>query len=200
MPELPDQASIADSEVKRFDQLYAHSDDPWDYLISPSERAKYEHTLAAIAPRHFDCALEVGCSIGVFTAMLARRCDRVVAIDFSRRALELARPGLPANTNVELLHRSFPEEVPEGAFDLIICSEVLYYLHTQSLARAVTWLQDQLTAGACLVAVSWRGVGHDEPLRGDEVHDLLAQELKPWHVLDDRRPTYRLDRFDGHGG
>jgi hypothetical protein len=38
-----------------------------------------------------------------------------------------------------------------------------------------------------------------EPLRGDWAHDRLLTELQGWHVLDGRRPGYRLDRFDGHG-
>jgi alkylation response protein AidB-like acyl-CoA dehydrogenase len=57
------------------------------------------------------------------------------------------------------------------------------------------WLREQLEAGATLLAVSWRGHG-DEPMRGDDVHDLLTQELGAWHTLDARRPGYRLDRFD----
>jgi SAM-dependent methyltransferase len=141
--------------------------------------------------------LEVGCSIGVFTAQLAPRCAELVAIDFSARALELARERLAGVPRVELVQASFPEQVPPGEWDVVICSEVLYYLDAQTFARAVDWLQAQLQRGASVLAVSWRGEGGEEPMRGDEAHDLLVDRLARWHALDGRREGYRMDRFDG---
>ena len=142
-------------------------------------------------------ALEVGCSIGVFTEQLAERCERVLAIDFSERAVELAGQRLDGRANVEVRLASFPEQVPTGPWQLILCSELLYYLQAPALDRAIEWLTEQLQGGACVLVVSWRGRGVDEPFLGDEVHDRLAGELARWHVLDARREGYRLDRFDG---
>ena len=141
--------------------------------------------------------LEVGCSIGVFTGLLASRYEHVVAIDFSLGALQLARRHLRGARNVDLLRASFPEETPPGSWDLIVCSEILYYLHEPALDEAVSWLKTQLVYSASVLAVSWRGVGREEPLLGDEVHDRLAVQLAGWHALDARRDGYRLDRFDG---
>ena len=90
----------------------------------------------------------------------------------------------------------FPDEAPAGHFDLIVCSEVLYYLSPAELWRAVRWLRTHLQSGASLLAVSWRGHG-DEPMRGEDVHDLLVQEFEAWHALDARQPRFRIDRFDG---
>jgi SAM-dependent methyltransferase len=184
----------------RFEHLYAASADPWDYASSAYERAKYTDTLAALPSRRLGRVLEVGCSIGVFTKLLAARCEQLVAIDFSARALELARERVGALTNVEIVHASFPEQIPAGSWDLVVCSEVLYYLDEQTLRAAVRWLEAQLHGGASVLAVSWRGIGSDEPLRGDDAHELLIGELARWHTLDARRPGYRLDRFDGEPG
>jgi predicted TPR repeat methyltransferase len=181
----------------RFEDLYARSADPWRYETSGYEREKYASTLAAVPDGHIENALEVGCSIGIFTEQLAERCERVVAMDFSARALQLAARRVGALANVELCHGSFPDQAPEGLWELILCSEVLYYLPGPALDRAVGWLTGQLQGGACVLAVSWRGQGTDEPFLGDEVHDRLALELAGWHSLDDRREDYRLDRFDG---
>ncbi len=171
--------------------------DPWNYLTSEYERKKYADTLAALPSRPIGRTLEVGCSIGVFTAELAPRCERLVAIDFAARALSLARERVGHLANTQLLQASFPEQVPPGPWDVIVCSEVLYYLDEQTLREAIRWLRTQLQEGSSLVAVSWRGRGAREPLRGDEAHDLLIAELSAWHVLDGRREGYRLDRFDG---
>ncbi|HEX3512213.1 MAG TPA: SAM-dependent methyltransferase [Solirubrobacteraceae bacterium] len=185
------------AEIERFEALYRESPDPWGYSTSSYERDKYAATLAALPERSCGLCLEVGCSIGVFTAQLAARCGHLVAIDFSPSALELARERLQGARNVDLLRAVFPSDVPAGSWDLILCSEVLYYLHEPALAEALSWLSAQVSEGASVLAVSWRGPGRDEPHTGDEVHDRLARELSAWHTLDARRDRYRLDRFDG---
>jgi SAM-dependent methyltransferase len=185
--------------AERFEQLFAASPDPWGYRSSDYERDKYAATLAALEARRFACALEVGCANGVFTAQLAARCARVVAIDYAPRALALAAGQLRGHDNVELLHASFPEQVPDRTWDLVVCSEVLYYLDRPALELALRRLRLALSEGACVLAVSWRGPGETEPLSGDWVHDLLACELARWHALDGRESGYRLDRFDPDG-
>ncbi len=183
--------------VERFELLYRESGDPWGYRTSGYERKKYDATLAALLQRRYALCLEVGCSIGVFTGRLAARCEHVVAMDFSLGALRLASRQLSGVRNVELLRAGFPEEVPPGSWDLIVCSEVLYYLQEPELDDAIGWLRAQLRQGASVLAVSWRGPGRTEPLTGDAVHDRLGAELTEWHALDGRREHYRLDRFDG---
>jgi SAM-dependent methyltransferase len=183
--------------AERFERLYASNPDPWNYRTSDYEREKYADTLAALPSRPLGSVLEVGCSIGVFTRQLAARCERVLGIDFSPRALALARARVGGLMNVQLRQASFPEQAPEGQWDAVVCSEVLYYLDQEGLRQATRWLSEQLQRETCVVAVSWRGVGADEPLRGDDVHDLLADSLASWHTFDARRAGYRLDRFDG---
>jgi SAM-dependent methyltransferase len=182
---------------ERFERHYEASADPWGYRTSEYERAKYEATIAALPERVLGRVLEVGCSIGVFTRLLAERCEQLVAVDFSARAIELAREQLHDLTNVELEQASFPEQARPGEWDVVVCSEVLYYLDAPTFAEAVKWLRARLEHGACVLAVSWRGEGVEEPLSGDEAHDALVRELGRWHVLDRRRDGYRLDRFDG---
>lgn len=181
----------------RFEQIYEESEDPWGYETSSYERDKYAATIAALPPRPLARALELGCSIGVFTERLAARCAAVVAVDFSARALEHAGRRLAELPHVELALVSFPEQIPAGEWDLIVCSEVLYYLDHEALARATAWFEAQLQKGASLVAVSWRGERREEPMSGDEAHALLLARLARWHALDARTDSYRLDRFDG---
>jgi SAM-dependent methyltransferase len=186
--------------AERFERIYEASPDPWGYTTSEYEREKYAATLAALPAGRIERTLEVGCSIGVFTAQLAVRCERVLGVDFSARAIGLARDRLAGIANVELLQAGFPEQAPAGPWDVVVCSEVLYYLDAAALRRAIGWLSAQLRDGASVVAVSWRGEGREEPHGGDEVHDLLARRLARWHAHDGRRAGYRLDRFDGDGG
>jgi Nodulation protein S (NodS) len=64
-----------------FEELYAESNDPWNFETSVYERNKYGRTLQVLGERRFERALEAGASIGVFTEMLAGRCDELLAVD-----------------------------------------------------------------------------------------------------------------------
>jgi len=187
------------ASAESFERLYAASPDPWRYDSSEYERGKYAATLAALDGRAYRRALEVGCSIGAFTELLADHCAALTALDFSARAVGLARARLSAHTHVSLLEASFPEQAPAGEWDLVVCSEVLYYLDPSALEAATGWLRERLRAGATVLTVDWRGPTTTEPHDGDEVHDLLRAQLADWHALEGRQPGYRLDRFDGDG-
>ncbi len=115
-----------------FDGLYANDPDPWRFATSDYEREKYAATLAALPARPFATALEVGCSIGVLTKQLATRCDSLLALDVAEAALDQARARCP---DVRFERRAIPDEWPPGAFDLIVFSEVLYYLDAAGIRR-----------------------------------------------------------------
>lgn len=185
--------------AESFERLYAASPDPWGYDSSEYEREKYAATLAALDGRRYTRALEVGCSIGAFTELLAECCAALTALDFSSRAVALACARLRERAHVSILEGSFPEQTPAGEWDLVVCSEVLYYLDRPALDQAIAWLRARLREGSTVLAVDWRGPTTREPHDGDEVHDLLHERLTAWHVLESRQPGYRLDRFDGDG-
>jgi SAM-dependent methyltransferase len=183
-----------------FDRIFEEDSDPWKLESSRYERRKHSATLAAAGSHRHPRALELGCATGVFTARLARRSARVVAIDFSARAVASARRRLAYAHNVEIRLGCFPEDAPPGPWSLVVCSEVLYYLDESGLGRAIAWFADQLAGGATVVTVHWRGPATTEPLRGDDVHDRLCLDLARWHACDERRVRYRLDVFEGAAG
>jgi SAM-dependent methyltransferase len=190
---------VSRATAESFERLYAESSDPWGYDSSEYERGKYAATLGALDGRVYGRGLEVGCSIGAFTELLADRCGSLTALDFSPRAVALARERLAQHAHVRIIEASFPEQAPVGRWDLVVCSEVLYYLDRETLERAAEWLQERLLEGATVLAVDWRGPTTTEPHDGDQVHDLLRQSLARWHALEGRQSGYRLDRFDGDG-
>jgi SAM-dependent methyltransferase len=190
---------VSRATAESFERLYAESSDPWGYDSSEYERGKYAATLGALDGRVYGRGLEVGCSIGAFTELLADRCGSLTALDFSPRAVLLARTRLREHTHVSVLEASFPEQAPAGRWDLVVCSEVLYYLDRPALEAATAWLLGRLREGATVLTVDWRGPTTIEPHDGDEVHELLREQLMDWHALEGRQPGYRLDRFDGDG-
>ncbi|MGH2936844.1 MAG: SAM-dependent methyltransferase [Solirubrobacterales bacterium] len=180
--------------VEHFERLARESQDPWSYATSDYEQRKYRDTLEYL-PDRTGRTLELGCSIGVFTAMLAPRCERLVAVDFSPTALERARERLRGAGEVEFLCRRLPEEMPTGPFDTIVCAELLYYWSADLVRDGLRRLEAVLAPGGTLLAVHWR---HPDPRRelvGDDVHEILDVESSL--ALDASRTTsdYLLDRW-----
>lgn len=176
-----------------FQRLYAADADPWDFATSPYEQRKYEATLAAVGRGHGN-ALEIGCSIGVFTRRLAVRCRHLLAVDIAETALTAARQRNRWQHNVEFRQMELPDELPPGRFDLIVLSEVGYYWTLPDLDRFLDWLRTGLTPGGRFVLVHWTG-RTNYPLTGDQVHDHVVAaagvHLRP--TLGTVDPNYRLD-------
>jgi SAM-dependent methyltransferase len=178
-----------------FEKLYEQSPDPWDFETSPYERKKYERTLGVLQGRRYGCALEVGCSIGVFTAMLAPFCQELRAVDVSERAIAAARERLADFPQVRVERCRLPEETPEGPFDLIVASEVLYYWPKEVMLAALRRFEEILAPGGVLLAVHWRKETKTYPLQGDEVHELLLEHTRLLSTTTVLEPDYRLDLF-----
>jgi SAM-dependent methyltransferase len=184
--------------VEHFERLARESADPWDYATSEYEQRKYRVTLDHL-PARTGRTLELGCSVGVFTAMLAPRCESLVAVDFSPTALARARARVGESAGVEFLRRRLPEDMPEGPFDTIVCAEVLYYWSAELVADGLRRMEAALAPGGTLLAVHWR---HPDPRRkliGDDVHAILDDSTSL--VLDASHTTadYLLDRWRANG-
>jgi predicted TPR repeat methyltransferase len=179
-----------------FEGLYAESGDPWDFETSEYEQHKYARTLSVLGEHTFRRALEAGASIGVFTEMLADRCDELLAVDVSERAVEAARRRLSGRGHVRVERRTLPEEMPEGPFNLIVASEVLYYFPREEMLAVLHGFERELARGGSLLAVHWRRETKTYPMQGDEVHELLAQNTRLQNKETIIEPDYRLDLFE----
>jgi predicted TPR repeat methyltransferase len=179
-----------------FEGLYAESGDPWDFETSEYEQHKYARTLSVLGERTFRRALEAGASIGVFTEMLADRCEELLAVDVSERAVAAARRRLSELGHVRVERRTLPEEMPEGPFDLIVASEVLYYFPREEMLAVLRGFERELARGGSLLAVHWRRETKTYPMQGDEVHELLAQTTRLQNKETIIEPDYRLDLFE----
>jgi SAM-dependent methyltransferase len=178
-----------------FEARYRAEPDPWGYLASEYEQRKYAATLAACGPGPFACGLELGGSIGVFSEMLAPRCERLVTVDVSPTAVARARSRLARHPAAEPIVGAIPAAVPRLAFDLVVASEILYYLSDEELVGTLSLLQCGMVAGALLVAVHWRPRGPERPRDAEQAHAALARA--PWLTRVDRGGTdeYLLEVF-----
>lgn len=157
-----------------FERLYARSDDPWRISDGWYEQRKRALTLAVLPRPRFEVAFEPGCSNGELTAALATRCDRLVAWDVVDDAVSRTRQRTATLPGVEVGAGALPDDWPDEQADLIVLSEVGYYLGEPELIRAVEQAIERLTAHGILLAVHWRHDAPDYPLTGDRVHELVA--------------------------
>jgi SAM-dependent methyltransferase len=180
--------------VEHFERLARASSDPWEYATSPYEQAKYRRTLAHL-PERIESALELGCSVGVFTAMLAPRCDRLLAVDFSPTALAHASKRVGDCADVELRQAVLPEETPRGPFSAIVCSEILYYWGPELVRKGLRRIEAALAPGGTLVTVHWRRSDPRRELDGDAVHAILRAETRLLHRGRESSEEFLLDSW-----
>ena len=179
-----------------FDALYQSNADPWRFETSEYEAAKYRATLAALPRSRYGSGIEMGCSIGVLTRLLARLCDRLVGLDIAASAIDTAKQRCADLPHVEFEVAKFPHVELDRKFDLILLSEVLYYFGDEDVAAVADTVRNIATAEADIVCVHWLGPTPDYPKTGDQAVVAFEDALGPCDIIcRDRQPEYRLDIF-----
>jgi len=174
-----------------FAGVYGASPDPWGFTDRWYEERKRAITLAALPERRYGTAFEPGCSIGVLTEGLATRCAALLATDVSTVALAAAAARLARAPHVRFARAALPQDWPDGAFDLVVLSELLYYLGDDDLHAVAALAVRAVAPGGTLLSVHWRHPVADYPQSGDAaqqaVVDAAADQLvrAVHHVEDD---------------
>jgi SAM-dependent methyltransferase len=161
-----------------FDRMYADAHDPWQLATRWYEQRKYAITMALLPRSRYQHAFEPGCSIGTLTARLALRCDHVTAVDVADVAVQSADTRLRdggVRGRVTLARSSLDKAWPPGPFDLLVLSEIAYYLDADALAGVMRRECPRLRPGATVVAAHWRHEVADYPLTGDAAHAIIAR-------------------------
>ncbi len=182
-------------EAAFFDATYDRHDDPWGYTDRWYEERKRALTLAVLPDARYPRVLEIGCGIGVLTAQLAARADRLVATDVSPPAVERARERTAGLPHVQVEVGDVVDALPAGPFDLVVLSEVGYYLDRPTLQRVLTDLRGRLAPGGTLLACHWRHPVAAYPLSGDEVHRVLRRTTDLTLLAEHRETDLLLDVY-----
>ncbi|MEW2544229.1 SAM-dependent methyltransferase [Streptomyces sp. NPDC047002] len=188
-----------------FEGMYASAADPWDLAGRWYERRKYAMTLAALPRERYRSAFEPGCSVGVLTAALAPRCDRLLSVDRVPSAVATAAQRVHDLPQVEVAELVVPEQWPEGRFDLVVLSELLYYFDDAARRLLLERATGSLEAGGTLAAVHWDHPVPDHLRTGSELAAELASAPGLSQLTEVRDRDFRLQVFarlaaDGSGG
>ena len=178
-----------------FDELYENSADPYSFTSRWYERRKYAVSLALLPWARYRSGFEPGCSIGELTALLAPRCQALLSCDGAAAAVATARDRTAEFSQVKVERRTVPGDWPQDAgsgppFDLIVLSELLYYLSDEDLARTIDLAVAALAPGGTLLAVHWRRPVAFHPQTGDQAHAALAARPELALRADHREPDF----------
>ena len=187
----------------RWESLFA-APDPWGYGSS-YEQTKYRHTLELLPEGGIGRALELACAEGHFTVQLAPRVGHLLAADIADAALARAAERCAGLTNVAFRRLDMRrDELPSG-FDLIVCSEVLYYIGNGAelarfagrLARAVLPGGYLLLAHANAVVDNPDATGFDWPVgfAAEHIGAVFAGRRELEFVRELRTPVYRIQLY-----
>lgn len=193
-----------DTARKQFWEEFFEQEDPWNYGSS-YEQEKYTRQLELLPDQPIDRALELACAEGHFTRQLARRVRRLCAADISTKALGRARVRCNGRQNIEFSQLDLSADPLPQDIDLIVCSEVLYYLDDEAELESVARrLVQALRPGGYLMAahtfvlkdnMSRTGLDWESPY-GAETITRIIQGV-PGLALETSIETelYRIDRF-----
>lgn len=178
--------------------------DPWNYA-SPYEQEKYERQLQMLPGGAIGTALELACAEGHFSRQLSPRVGRLIATDISPAALVRARERCAGLANIEFSPLDLvADPLPEG-LDLIVCSEVLYFLpDADSLRHIASRLAAALAPGGHLLVAHAFVLGDSrnrtafdwsDPFGAETISKVL--ECTPTLALAQSLETdlYRIDLF-----
>ncbi len=187
-----------------FEGLFATQPDPWLYT-SPYEQIKYEQTLSLLPKEPIPSALELACAEGHFTVQLAGRVERLVAADISHVAIERAAQRCAAHQNITYLALDFARNPIPGRYNLIVCSEVLYYIGSRSDLQVIAHkLTEALLPGGYLLMAHAHlvvdepdkaGFNWDHPFGAKTISDVFGAVNQLRLVKEIRTPLYRIQLF-----
>jgi SAM-dependent methyltransferase len=182
-----------------FDRLFADNDDPWAFRQRWYERRKRALTLALLTRPRYAAIFEPGCANGELSVELAPRCDRLVCCDTAAAAVALAKTRLMGFPHAQVQQSRLRAQWPDGRFDLIVLSELCYYLDADDLTRLIDCALAALSDDGQLLACHWRAPIDGCPQTAAQVHALLEQRLAMPCVARHHDSDFLLDLWSRDG-
>ena len=178
-------------DVAGFEGKFRENIDPWDYTNSRFEHFKRNVLLCACGRGKHGRALELGCAIGETTRYLAPLCLRLVALDGSPTALVEARRRVHS-AHVRFVQARLPGAMPRGPFDLIVVSEIAYYLNVHELALLGKRLAAAIAHRGIIVLLHHRRHFRDAAQSPILAHLRLRSQLSgiAIPVFEERHPRF----------
>jgi SAM-dependent methyltransferase len=170
-------APARDEVAASFDAMFDDGiEDPWHVDDSPYEQRRLAIVLACLGRPRYRRIIEIGCATGQLTGALAQRADEVIAVDPSPKALAVARRRAGA-ARIRWVLGAVPQDFPDVEADLVVLSEVGYFLDGPDLLATIRAARGHLAADGELLMANWRRATEHIPLDGHAVQRQTAAML-----------------------
>lgn len=140
-----------------FQTVHAEGRDFWNDPASRYEHDKRQAILKALNSPRYASVVEVGCSTGLLSRDLALRSDRFLGLDLSETAIAATRARLTDLSHARARVVPVPASWPVRDMDLIVLSEMLYYLDAPEIAHLAGRCATGLTQGGEIAVVCYLG-------------------------------------------
>jgi 2-polyprenyl-3-methyl-5-hydroxy-6-metoxy-1,4-benzoquinol methylase len=143
---MTERKLIAEKAQSFFEELWKRGD-PWEFETSEFEQRRCARLLEILSGRRYAKVLEIGCGAGFFTRLLAPIADHVVAFDISSTAIERAKATqTDPRIDFKVANMMEYDARDEGPWDLVVMSDMIYFLGWLYSFFDVGWLAMELFA------------------------------------------------------
>jgi SAM-dependent methyltransferase len=174
-----------------FQRLYTVTADPWSIGVGFYERRKRNLLLDCLPQQRFRLGFEPGCGTGELTARLATRCDTLLAADAAEQAVRLTRERMVEVGSVRVERLLVPDEWPSGPFDLIVLSEIGYFMTAEAWSELADRASQSLAESGTIAACHWSHPFAERRSETADLHRRLGEAL-----ADSARHTVQLQDED----
>ncbi len=160
-----------------FNRIYSDEEDPWAIGAADSDRyALYRRLIRERKPAGVS-VLDIGCGFGAFLAHFRGDFRRLDGVDCSAVAIEKGRRRFPfirfAQGSADDVGRV---EGLAPRYDLIVFSDVIYYLDESGRNESLRWIADHLADDGVSFIAAWCPGG--EYLEPDELERLVRRHMR----------------------
>jgi ubiquinone/menaquinone biosynthesis C-methylase UbiE len=150
-----------------FDRIALVSGDGWNH------NTHYHRFLLRHVPPHCTTALEVGCGTGAFARLLAKRSERVLALDLSPQMIRIATERLAGYTNIDFqVADATAWTFPSEQFDCIVSIATMHHLPMETVLPRI---ETALGVGGTLIVL--------DLFQEEGLYDMLTSAVAvPVHV------------------
>ncbi|MEX5488986.1 SAM-dependent methyltransferase [Pseudomonas fulva] len=170
-------------DAQYFADLYAANADPWAFRTRWYEKRKRDLVMASLPRQCYERVFEPACANGELSVLLAERCAELVCQDLDPKAVGLATDRLADIRHARVERARLPADWPGGRFDLIVLSEVGYYLDPIDWLQVIEQSVASLSYDGGLLACHWKHPIAGCPQDGREVHRMLSKHLPLYPVF-----------------
>lgn len=169
--------------VRNYFNFLYRQEDP--YLVAkPEVKERFDRTFSLLDGFYSQKGLEIGCGEGRVTHYLAAKVERVVGFDISDLAIKRAKKINQENPKIEYRTVDILIENITEKYDLIFCSEVLYYLTLQQLKPTIEKIINLLNQHGKLLLLHARSVKDDTD--GLELKEFGAKTIHEMFISDSK--------------